>query len=271
MKRFASILLLIVLLAASLPANAESIEEILLAEPWISGTGETLRLNPDGSGTMTQKGKTAKGKWRVTQGELVVFTYQQSNKKNVSEAFYFYSKSADGNYYLYPEDAGDLRRFYQSSVLNEKKEKSKNRQYLKWGENVSLKFVSFKLDAAIICRNENELLSDYAYYSKHRGGDLAVFEVKKNIKYLCVTGTMKNGTSAGQNLPNTIRAKLILDGKRAYEAEIATTKKNTVFEDGHRKRKNAEGFHLRGDSGFRSGQRENCRIASQLLRRLPGA
>ena len=213
MKRLTALTLLMILLAAVLPAAAEDDLEVLTAERWDAGSGETLLLNRDGTGQLKKDGKTFDGTWEVS-GKNVRFMYHQ-----YSDQVYSLYRTTDKNGRDYLLSSVGSVRFYPQSYLKALKHSAEEKRYaLSLNENIALDFMSFKLNSAAVYRSEFDPLT------KHPGK----LGVKKNYQHLFVIGTVKNLTYSKLWL-GYIHAEFILDGKRTYQAKVETTQNDQSY------------------------------------------
>ncbi len=221
MKRILALFLLLVLLPTALPAMAEAEDypDILTAELWATGSGETLLLNEDGTGKIQEFGETFDGTWTWLADERrVSFSYEISfitAVLPVDDSFKLNTDS-DGNYHL---DAKSTN-FYQNSYLELLEQSAKEkRYYLRWNESAPVDFIDLKLSNAVIYRAKEEPLTKYEW----------TLNANKNTQYLFAVGTIKNLTDSSLWLYD-IGAEFILDGNTRYKAQVATTKDNAQYD-----------------------------------------
>lgn len=225
MKRILALFLLAVLLPTVLPVIAEEdYKNILTAELWVSGSGDTLLLNKDGTGKLQMNGETYDGKWTWTlhpeiKEDCVSFSYQRSynNRVYTNDVNFFFNKDRVGNYYL--ESYGTF--YYQNSFLEPYRQSAEEkRYYLHWNENAPLDFIELKLSNAYIYRAKEEPLTKLIW----------TMNADKNTQYLFAVGTVKNPTKSELVLSH-INAEFILDGNRKYIAKVRSTKDNEVYDE----------------------------------------
>ena len=203
MKRFLALLLLLTLLPV-LPGLAEEeidVPAVILGDTWVTDNF-SMSFSADGSGVLTSNGVTHEGTWEYVNG-LVYFRYQQYGDQTLKLTM----KKNDGvcqlscSYFTLRMKA-DADRIKQEAEETAKKKTV----VLKWGDEITLDFISFSLENAVVLRSLEQMIENTPW----------TFSPTKGKKYLVVYGTVKNLQNVSIWINNAF-AEVTLDGKDTYK------------------------------------------------------